>query len=161
MNYVMGWLPDARNVLPDGIGHWRWLLDPFLKKIAYGRVAGILDGESVDGAAIRISDPDDAYSADFIGGFVAYPFHDYPQDYYGDGAMLSFPLSQAKAVSWPTGMWITRLWQSRCANGAAKSWPSAMWRSTIPAMACPTISSSGQGAWSLARYMMCPSLALW
>lgn len=89
-DYVTGWLTEMRNGLPDSIGHRRWLLDPFLKKIAYGRVAGILAEESVDGAAIRISYPGEAYNTDFTGDFVSYPFQDYPEKFYQDGAMLSF-----------------------------------------------------------------------
>lgn len=94
--YVIGWLTETRNGLPDSIGHRRWLLDPFLKKIAYGRVAGILDDESVDGSAIRISYPEDAYATDFAGDFVSYPFRDYPEKFYHDGAMLSFSVAASR-----------------------------------------------------------------
>ena len=95
-DYVTGWLTEVRSGLPDSIGHRRWLLDPFLRKIAYGRVAGILDEESVDGAAIRISYPQDVYSTDFKEGFVSYPFQDYPEKFYQDGAMLSFSVVASK-----------------------------------------------------------------
>lgn len=87
---VIRWLTDTNNMLPGNIGHRRWLLDPFLKKIAYGRVSGSVDGQSVEGAALRISYPGQAAPTGFTGGFVAYPFQDYPEKYYADGALLSF-----------------------------------------------------------------------
>lgn len=86
---VIGWLTDLRNAMP-GIGHRRWLLDPFLKTIAFGRVAGPMgDAGVADAAALKVM-PVQPGPAGAAPPFVAYPFNDYPARFWGPGALLSF-----------------------------------------------------------------------
>jgi uncharacterized protein YkwD len=87
---VVGWLTDVHNIVANNVGHRRFLLNPFLDKIAFGRVAGIVDGDSVDGAAMKINYPPEGQGTDFTGEFVSYPFHDYPAKYYSGASLLSF-----------------------------------------------------------------------
>lgn len=88
---VTGWMTDVRHMNPGSIGHRRWLLDPFLATISFGRVAGILpDGRRTDGAALRIIGSNRFVPEPIEGGFIAYPFGDYPARFWDPGAMLSF-----------------------------------------------------------------------
>lgn len=90
--YLAGWLTETSNLVANNVGHRRWMLDPFLGKIAYGRVAQVLaDGSRTDAAAMKV--------VSFTGGvsvpanlpaFVAYPYGDYPARYFDAGALLSF-----------------------------------------------------------------------
>lgn len=88
---VTGWMTDVRHMNPGSIGHRRWLLDPFLATISFGRVAGILpDGRRTDGAALRIIGSNRVVPEPIDGGFIAYPFGDYPVRFWDPGALLSF-----------------------------------------------------------------------
>ncbi|WGM31040.1 CAP domain-containing protein [Brevundimonas sp. NIBR11] len=88
---VTGWMTDVRHMNPGSIGHRRWLLDPFLATISFGRVAGILpDGRRTDGAALRIIGSNRVVPEPIEGGFIAYPFGDYPARFWDPGALLSF-----------------------------------------------------------------------
>lgn len=88
---VTGWMTDVRHMNPGSIGHRRWLLDPFLASISFGRVAGILtDGRRTDGAALRIIGSNRIVPTPIEGGFIAYPFGDYPSRFWHPRALLSF-----------------------------------------------------------------------
>ncbi|WP_428149263.1 CAP domain-containing protein [Brevundimonas sp.] len=88
---VTGWMTDVRHMNPGSIGHRRWLLDPFLASISFGRVAGILpDGRRTDGAALRVIGSNRIVPAPIEGGFIAYPFGDYPARFWDPRALLSF-----------------------------------------------------------------------
>jgi uncharacterized protein YkwD len=90
--YLGGWLTETTNLVADNVGHRRWMLDPFLGKIAYGRVAQLLaDGRRTDAATMKV--------VSFSGGvavpaglppYVAYPYGDYPARYFDPAALLSF-----------------------------------------------------------------------
>jgi uncharacterized protein YkwD len=90
--YLGGWLSETSNLIANNVGHRRWMLDPFLGKIAYGRVAQVLaDGSRTDAAAMKV--------VSFTGGvtvpgnlppFVAYPYGDYPARYFDTSSLLSF-----------------------------------------------------------------------
>ncbi len=77
---INSWMLDF-NV--DVCGHRRWILDPFLKFIAFGRV----DGHStqnpqfgVMASSLYVIDNDKQNLADWDGDFIAYPFHNYPSE---------------------------------------------------------------------------------
>lgn len=90
---VTGWMTDVRHMNPGSIGHRRWLLDPFLASISFGRVAGILpDGRRTDGAALRIIGSNRVVPEPIEGGFIAYPFGDYPARFWDPRAQLSFAI---------------------------------------------------------------------
>jgi len=88
-DYIGGWLTEIAS---PNIGHRRWILDPFLGKISYGRVSQVLsDGARTDAATLKVFS--------FTGGvttptglppFVAYPYGDYPARYMDGSAWLSF-----------------------------------------------------------------------
>ncbi|MEH3046998.1 CAP domain-containing protein [Sphingomonas adhaesiva] len=90
--YLAGWMIETSNIVANNVGHRRWMLDPFLGKISYGRVAQLLsDGRRTDASALKVFD--------FTGGvptpgtlpaFVAYPQGDYPARYFDPAALLSF-----------------------------------------------------------------------
>jgi len=93
-DYVAGWLTEVASA---NIGHRRWMLDPFLGKISYGRVAQVLsDGGRTDAATLKVFNFTGGVTAP--GGlppFVAYPYGDYPARYMDAGARLSFSVVAA------------------------------------------------------------------
>jgi hypothetical protein len=98
---VRNWLIDPD--VPD-LGHRRWLLDPFLQAIAYGRVDGPPVGLDADqyahGAALKVSNGDVASPPASAPDFVAYPYGDYPLDLFQLGWYWSF-----SAVADATDFW--------------------------------------------------------
>jgi len=92
-------------VTEDGaadIGHRRWILDPFLGKTSYGRVTIILaDGSRASTASMRVLNFNSAPAVPGgIPPFVAYPYGDYPQRYFGASDYLSFT-----AIASTLGVW--------------------------------------------------------
>ncbi|MBR4490633.1 hypothetical protein IKP13_08375, partial [bacterium] len=83
----------------DSIGHRRWLLDPWLGHISFGR-ADYTDGNGtfVLGAAIKVihdDKPDVSDSLDI--DFVAYPFEEYPKELYPNSSIrMSFSVLKDK-----------------------------------------------------------------
>lgn len=88
-NDLVAWLIDFGV---ESSGHRRWLLDPFLHKVAYGSVAGNIDGRQVRSSVLKViyNDQRDGNSAQQI---IAYPMGDYPKAYYREGAYLSLSLA--------------------------------------------------------------------
>lgn len=90
---VAGWMAETANLAIDNVGHRRWILDPFLNSIAYGRVAGSAQSGAnrADAAALRvIGNAGAAPSTANLPDFVAYPYEDYPARYYAGAELLSF-----------------------------------------------------------------------
>jgi uncharacterized protein YkwD len=88
-DYIAGWLTEVASA---SIGHRRWMLDPFLGRISYGRVSQLLsDGRRTDSATMKVF----GFSAGTpapasVPPFVAYPYGDYPERYMDPAALLSF-----------------------------------------------------------------------
>lgn len=105
IGHVRNWLID------DGVlslGHRRWILDPFLPAVAYGRVDGrpAVAGRwaYVGGAALKvIFDREVKLDAATAPEFVAYPFGDYPVEYASPGWYWSFAV-----VADPSDRWANR-----------------------------------------------------
>lgn len=92
-SYLAGWMSEIDNVTADSVGHRRWLLDPFLGTVAYGRVVGTTSGTfgRVDGAALRVfSQSGQRAPIGQLPAYFAYPQGDYPVKFWEDGALLSF-----------------------------------------------------------------------
>lgn len=90
---ILVWLTDTEARSVAGIGHRRWLLDPFLKRIAYGRVSGAVDGRNQSVASVlKIMRPEKTAAAATGPELIAYPFGDYPARFYAEGAPLSVAL---------------------------------------------------------------------
>lgn len=83
----------------DSIGHRRWLLDPWLGHISFGR-ADYTDGNGtfVLGAAIKVIHDDTPDVADLLDiDFVAYPFEEYPKELYPNNQIrMSFSVLKDK-----------------------------------------------------------------
>ncbi len=90
-NIIAGWMTEIDNLVANNVGHRRWILDPFLTQIAYGRVA-VEDNRALrDSAALKVF----SFSAGSaipasLPEYVAYPVGDYPARYFSSGALLSF-----------------------------------------------------------------------
>jgi hypothetical protein len=99
---------DVRNWLIDPdvptLGHRRWLLNPFLHAIAYGRVDAPPEGGAADqyahGAALKVSNGDITRPPASAPDFIAYPYGDYPLDLFQLGWYWSF-----SAVADATDYW--------------------------------------------------------
>jgi uncharacterized protein YkwD len=91
-DFIGGWLTEVNNLLVDNVGHRRWMLDPFLTKIAYGRVAQVLsDGSRTDAATLKVFNFTGGSPApSTVPAYVAYPQGDYPARWFDTRALLSF-----------------------------------------------------------------------
>lgn len=87
------WMTDY-NV--NECGHRRWIIDPFLKFISFGRADGQskrLQNMSITTMTIYVISNDKQNITDWQGDFVAYPFKDYPSKYFYDGLNRNWFLS--------------------------------------------------------------------
>ena len=109
---VDGFMTEENEVPPTTLGHRRWLIDPWLNSIAFGR-ADYSDGAGhfVLGSAIRVinrtnpNDQQDMSDSDIK--FVAYPFENYPAELYNDNVMMSFTVIKDKFSKYSNGTGIT------------------------------------------------------
>lgn len=71
------------------LGHRRWLIDPWLGEISFGRVDGNTWGSNTTGSAIQVigGAQQDISGSDIE--FVAYPFENYPSELFNDDVMMS------------------------------------------------------------------------
>lgn len=84
------WLTEEYS---ESLGHRRWMLNPFLKYIAYGRVDGKPKKSNynfVTAAAMKVINNDDADVRYLNIGYVAYPFGNYPSSLVLKNGFLSF-----------------------------------------------------------------------
>lgn len=105
---LAGWLADVGSEAT--LGHRRWMLDPFLRQIAFGRV----DVQAASGVKTTASALKVIYSADATGtvtpDYVAYPVGDYKKAYF-QGSSAADPIQSFTAIADKT---------SRNANGQSK-----------------------------------------
>jgi hypothetical protein len=78
------------------LGHRRWVLDPFLKYVSFGRVDRP-DGGMFTGAALRVSFDQEQDLAGTSTRFVAYPYHDYPARLMPQGTQISLSLLENRS----------------------------------------------------------------
>jgi uncharacterized protein YkwD len=89
---IAGWMTDVDNIVADNVGHRRWLLDPFMGSVAYGRVAGRHPSNTrADAASIKVFNTAGAQGpTGALPDFVAYPYEEYPARFFDTRALLSF-----------------------------------------------------------------------
>ena len=101
---LASWLADVGSEAT--LGHRRWMLDPFLKQVAFGRV----DVENASGVRTTAAVLKVIYPADATGSvtpdYVAYPVGDYKKAYFQGNPIQSFTAIADKT--------------SRSANGQSK-----------------------------------------
>lgn len=85
---LAGWLADVGS--ETTLGHRRWMLDPFLKQIAFGRV-DVEDSRGVraTGAAIKVIHAG-SDAGPVTPDYVAYPVGDYKKAYFQGNPIQSF-----------------------------------------------------------------------
>ena len=96
---VDGFIRDE-NV--DAVGHRRWFLDPWLQKTAFARVDDF-QGKYTAASMKVIWKGSGSGSVSMEDGYVAYPFHDYPEALYTDKAHMSFSVIADKSSKWKNG----------------------------------------------------------
>jgi uncharacterized protein YkwD len=97
-DYLGSWLTEIGSA---SIGHRRWILDPFLGKTSYGRVAVVLpDGSRASAASMKVFNfAVGGPVPSSVPAFVAYPFGDYPARYFSTSAFLSFSAVAARTTA--------------------------------------------------------------
>ncbi len=97
---VISWLNDRGvNVL----GHRRWMLDPFVKKIAFGRADGIpINGSNlICGMALYYDSKNQTDLSSWNKDFVAFPYGNYPPSYFDKNwSVFSFTVVADKSDRW-------------------------------------------------------------
>ena len=103
---VDGFMTEEYQGEPKTLGHRRWLIDPWLTHISFGR-ADYYDGSGyyVIGSAIKVINDDDGNDdiSDTDIKFVAYPFENYPKELYNDNIMMSFTVIKDKFSKYSNG----------------------------------------------------------
>ena len=88
----------------DSLGHRRWLIDPFLSFVSYGRVDGkpLVDSKwnMVSGVSLKVINEEKAYIQDLLVDFVAYPFENYPSSYFKHNWYMSFSVLANTSNIW-------------------------------------------------------------
>lgn len=83
---------DKLNLFAGDVGHRLWMLNPFLKKSAYGSVNAPSFKDTrfpyVVGTSYKVVYPFDNQTTAPL-GVIAYPYHNYPAKYYMAGSILS------------------------------------------------------------------------
>lgn len=94
---LAAWLIEGDG---DEIGHRRWLLDPYLEQVSFGRVIALMPGGvRVDSAVLKVfgfpdSAPRHRSVAQRLPAFVAWPQGDYPARFFSPRARLSFSVTE-------------------------------------------------------------------
>ncbi|MEP6786060.1 MAG: CAP domain-containing protein [Sphingomonadales bacterium] len=97
-----GWMTEVNNLVANSVGHRRWILDPFLGTVAYGRVAGqYTSTQRIDSAALKVfnNTGSGVASASAIPDYVAYPVGNYPARYFDTSALYSFTVVADKTTT--------------------------------------------------------------
>jgi len=89
---VASWVKDL-NV--QGLGHRRWILDPYLGAIAFGRVDN--PAKQLSAGALRVHDPAEPPPVPASGTFVAWPVGRYPAALWDRAAEWSVSLVESSA----------------------------------------------------------------
>lgn len=99
---LAGWLTEANNITANNIGHRRWLLDPFLGSVAYGRVAVASPTKTrADAAALKVfNNTGSGVASGTLPAYVAYPYQDYPAKYFNTASLLSFGVVANTSSTW-------------------------------------------------------------
>ena len=97
---IDGWLTEDGST---AIGHRRWVLDPFLKYVSYGRVDGKPKKGSdafVSAGSLKVINDDEADITDLAVNYIAYPYGNYPTRLFPKNLFLSFSALYDKTSTW-------------------------------------------------------------
>ncbi|NJC33401.1 uncharacterized protein YkwD [Sphingomonas jejuensis] len=94
-DHFAAWINEGGS---NALGHRRWLLDPFLGQVSYGRFAvQRADGHRIDAVTLKVFGFAAAAAAPgTVPGFVAVPQGDYPVRYFRAGDYLSFSVAPSR-----------------------------------------------------------------
>lgn len=98
-----GWMTEVNNIVTNSVGHRRWILNPFMSAVAYGRVAGMYNAtQRIDSSALKVfnNTGGSAVAASTIPDYVAYPQGNYPARYFDTSAIFSFSAIVDKTTTW-------------------------------------------------------------
>ena len=90
---IEGFMHELSNSV-EVVGHRRWILDPFLKYISFGRVDGVpIDDKNcfINAFALHVINSENANIEDLNMDFIAYPHNNYPKQLFpSEKCFLSF-----------------------------------------------------------------------
>lgn len=90
---MVDWLIDYRV---EGVGHRRWILDPYVERVAFARVDLLTHQKQrwdlVTGSAVNVIAGTRETVPEIAPRFIAYPMGDYPSRWFQKGWYLSFSL---------------------------------------------------------------------
>ncbi|WP_319381672.1 hypothetical protein [Thiomicrorhabdus sp.] len=88
----------------DNLGHRRWLINPFLDHVSYGRVDGKPSVDTpwdfVTGVSLKVINDENADLSDTTIEYIAYPYGNYPAGYFQHGWFMSFSVLADKMDFW-------------------------------------------------------------
>lgn len=97
---VVAWMNDRNQI---ELGHRRWIVDPFVKKIAFGRVDGLskTGGQQYSGQSFYYDSKTNQDLSSLKNDFVAVPYGDYPPSIWDFGwSVLSFSVIENRTSRW-------------------------------------------------------------
>ncbi|HRP02158.1 MAG TPA: CAP domain-containing protein [Candidatus Kapabacteria bacterium] len=101
---IIGWLIDDHNADKANeykVGHRRAIINPFLKKFSFGRAEGYTKAGNQYMVAANFHYQDYVTNgANTPNDFVAYPYEDYPTDFFNKDFYLSFNVLADKTNLW-------------------------------------------------------------
>jgi uncharacterized protein YkwD len=99
-SFIDLWIKDSTV---QSLGHRRWLLNPFLKFISFGRVDKVVGGTTVSGSVIKVIYTEQQALAASTPEFVAFPFHETSARLYNSGIFMSFSVLADRSDFWKNG----------------------------------------------------------
>lgn len=85
----------------DTLGHRRWIMDPWLAHISFGRADDY--SSKITGAALKVINTDQQDISGSSIDFVAYPYEYYPVGLYNENVMMSFSVISDRNSKWNNG----------------------------------------------------------
>lgn len=82
----------------DTLGHRRWILDPWLAHISFGRADDY--SSKITGAALKVINTEQQDISGSSIDFVAYPYEYYPAGLYNENVMMSFSVISDRMSKW-------------------------------------------------------------
>lgn len=88
---ITSWLTESTNTISNNVGHRRFMLNPFLNRVAYGRVTSkFKDYVYTNGSAMKVVyDNTVAATNTASNTIIAYPFQEYPAKFFDSKSLLS------------------------------------------------------------------------
>lgn len=85
--FIDMWMKDSTIT---SLGHRRWIINPFLKFISFGRVDNVTSDRTITGSALQVIYDEQAVLGASTPDFVAFPYHETSSRLFNSGIFMSF-----------------------------------------------------------------------